>query len=90
MPYIDQERVVQDLTEACDELDLRFLRARIVRETIDTVKNHINAMPTADVALVVHGRWDLIRGGDLLLHLDALYVEDGCLYLVIKRKRPFT
>lgn len=64
MPYIDQERVVQELTEACDEMDLRFLRARTVRETIETVKNHINAMPAADVALVVHGRWELIRGGD--------------------------
>lgn len=64
MPYIDQERVLQELTEACDEMDLRFLRARTVRETIEAVKNHINAMPVADVAPVVHGCWELIRGGE--------------------------
>lgn len=65
MAYIDQERVLQELTEACDELDVRFLRARTVRETIEAVKNHINAMPSADVAPVVHGRWELIRCGYL-------------------------
>ena len=65
MAYINRERFVQELTEAFDAMDLRFLRARTVRETIDLVKNHINAMPAADVAPVVHGRWDLIRGGDL-------------------------
>lgn len=64
MPYIDQERVLQELTEACDEMDLRFLRARTVRETIEAVKNHINSMPAADVAPVVHGCWELIRGGE--------------------------
>ena len=64
MPYIDQERVLQELTEACDEMDLRFLRARTVRETIEAVKNNINAMPAADVAPVVHGCWELIRGGE--------------------------
>ncbi len=64
MPYIDQERVVQELTEACDEMDLRFLRARTVRETIETVKNHINAMPAVDVAPVVHGRWETVLGSN--------------------------
>ena len=64
MPYIDQERVLQELTEACDDMDVRFIRARTVRETIETVKNHINAMPAADVAPVVHGCWELIRGGE--------------------------
>ena len=47
MPYIDQERVVRELTEACDEMDVRFLKGRTVKETINTVKNHINAMPAA-------------------------------------------
>ena len=56
MAYIDQERVLQELTEACDELDVRFLKSRTVRETIEAVKNHINAMPSADVAPVVHIR----------------------------------
>ena len=55
--YIDVEAFVRELTEACDEMDLRFLRARAVKEAIDTVKNHVNAIPAADVALVVHGRW---------------------------------
>lgn len=57
MPYIDQERVVRELTEACDEMDVRFLKGRTVKETIDTVKNHINAMPAADVVPVVKGHW---------------------------------
>lgn len=57
MEYIDRERAVQELTEACDDMDVRFIRARTVRETIETVKKHINAMPSADVALVVHGKW---------------------------------
>ena len=37
MAYIDQERVLQELTEACDELDVRFLKSRTVRETIEVV-----------------------------------------------------
>lgn len=57
MSYIDRERFVQELTEACDDMDVRFIRARTVRETIETVKKHINAMPSADVAPVVHGKW---------------------------------
>ena len=55
--YIDVEAFVRELAEACDEIDLRFLRGRAVKEAIDTVKNHISAMPDADVAPVVHGHW---------------------------------
>ena len=65
MAYIEREGFVQELTEACGEIDLRFLRGRAVREAIDIVKNHINAMPAADVAPVVHGLWEQIRGADL-------------------------
>lgn len=55
MSYIDRESLLQELTDACDGLDTRFLKSRTVKETIDAVKNHINAIPAADVAPVVHG-----------------------------------
>lgn len=56
--YIDVEAFMRELADACDGIDLRFLRGRAVKEAIDTVKNHVNAIPAANVAPVVHGRWE--------------------------------
>ena len=44
MEYIERDRAVQELTEACDDMDVRFIRARTVRETIETVKRSIESV----------------------------------------------
>lgn len=62
--YVDVEVILRELEEACAGIDLQFPRGRAVKEAIDTVKNHISAMPATDVAPVVHGCWELIRGGE--------------------------
>lgn len=57
MAYIEKEKLMMEIEESSKEIDLRFPRARAVKEALDTVKDYINDIPAADVAPVVHGKW---------------------------------
>ena len=75
--YINREEILMELAEAYDEIDPRFSRGRAIKEAIVIIKNRINAIPAAEVAPVVHGKWmkeDKGFGRDITtLHLMHVY-----------------
>lgn len=57
MAYVEKEKLILEIAESGEKTDLRFPRGRAVKEALEIVKKHIDTMPTADVAPVVHGYW---------------------------------